>query len=959
MPLSVPQVWLTFGSIAHVLGAIASVAVALWLMRRRDRLGPATAAIIPALLLTAGWCIVFASTGHITAATSVAETLRNLAWLLVIYRLFASDGRHESLAPIRPVVFSLAFVELVTLTIGLSVDRIALEPEALEIAFDFLSMFRLLETVGVLVLVHNLYAGASGHSQASLRWPATGLAILWTFDLNLYTIAYLGNGWPLEIAASRGLAAIALSALIAIGASKNRNALRFRPSRAVTFQTFSLLVIGIYLVAMVAVAQWLSYAGGDFARLMEVGFLTVASAAALLLLPSKRLRGWLRVTLAKHFFQHRYDYREEWLRFTRTIGTGGSQALPLGERVVQSVADIAECPAGLLLAPDDAGSFTLAARWNWPEIEVPAEAMSPAAVLYFERNGYIADLDDVRAGTSAGFDVSLVPSWIKDHPRVWALIPLIHYERLVGVVVLARPPVPRKLDWEDFDLLRVVGQQLASYLAENSGQLALAEASRFDDFNRRIAFVMHDIKNLASQLSLLARNAELHAEKKEFRDDMLVTLRNSADKLNTLIARLSRYGTGGIERLDQVAAVDVARNVISHFSATGQAVLTECEELSVLADAESLEQVLVHLVQNGIDASPDGRPVFMALTADGLNARFEVVDSGSGMSPEFVRNKLFKPFVSTKQGGFGIGAFEARELVQAMHGRLEVESREGTWLALCRLHPARLCGWHLRKPEQFRSKGGIMTEAKPKLLVVEDDPGLQAQLKWAYEDFEVIVAEDRPSALAALRSEAPEVVTLDLGLPPDPDGTTEGFAVLDEIMALKPDTKVIVASGHGAHESALQAIAKGAYDFYQKPVDIDAIGLIVRRAFQLRELEEENRNLAAKAEKGDKVLGRLITAAPEMVRVAPYNRARGQYQRLGNAAGRKRNRQGIAGPRLARRERPQRRRFCRHQLRRDPGKPARIRIVRSRKGRIHRRREDHRGQDRASRRRHAFPRRSG
>ncbi len=156
----------------------------------------------------------------------------------------------------------------------------------------------------------------------------------------------------------------------------------------------------------------------------------------------------------------------------------------------------------------------------------------------------------------------------------------------------------------------------------------------------------------------------------------------------------------------------------------------------------------------------------------------------------------------------------------------------------------------------------------PKLLIVEDDPGLQAQLKWAYEDFDVIVAGDRAAALAALRSEEPPVVTLDLGLPPDPDGTSEGFAVLDEIMAVKPDTKVIVATGHGARESALQAIAKGAYDYYQKPVDIDTIGLIVRRAWQLHRLEEENRRLAAKGSKDDRVLGRLMTAAPEMIRVA-------------------------------------------------------------------------------------------
>lgn len=161
-----------------------------------------------------------------------------------------------------------------------------------------------------------------------------------------------------------------------------------------------------------------------------------------------------------------------------------------------------------------------------------------------------------------------------------------------------------------------------------------------------------------------------------------------------------------------------------------------------------------------------------------------------------------------------------------------------------------------------------MVDPRPKLLIVEDDEGLQAQLKWAYDDFEVIIAGDRASAIAALRAEEPPVVTLDLGLPPDPDGTSEGFAVLDEIIALKPDTKVIVASGHGARESALKAIERGAYDFYQKPVDIEQLGLIVRRALNLHRIEAENRALAERAGEGNRVLGGLITAAPEMVRVA-------------------------------------------------------------------------------------------
>ncbi|WP_431468932.1 PEP-CTERM-box response regulator transcription factor [Sphingosinithalassobacter sp. LHW66-3] len=159
-----------------------------------------------------------------------------------------------------------------------------------------------------------------------------------------------------------------------------------------------------------------------------------------------------------------------------------------------------------------------------------------------------------------------------------------------------------------------------------------------------------------------------------------------------------------------------------------------------------------------------------------------------------------------------------------------------------------------------------MTDPRPKLLIVEDDAGLQRQLRWAYDGYEVLVAGDRESAIAQLRAEEPPVVTLDLGLPPDPDGTSEGFATLETILSLKPDTKVIVASGHGAHESMLKAIALGAWDFYQKPIDIDALGLIVARAVHVHALEAENRRLSEKVEAGA-VLGGMITGSPEMLKV--------------------------------------------------------------------------------------------
>lgn len=676
--------WAGAGIAIHSAAAIVALAAAVWLAGRRAQFGPAGTATVCALFLTALWCVAAAATGAGSFIAHVGEMARNLAWLLVLFRLFASDGRHASLTPIRPVAVVLAVIE--TLQLVLDVRTLRADQAEADVVFHLAVLFRLLVSVGALVLVHNLYLGASSQSRLVLRWPALALAVLWGFDLNLYAIAYLTGGWPAELAALRGLSIMALAVLLVTGAARNREVLRFRPSRAVAFQTVSLMLIGVYLFIMFTGARWLSYVGGDFARLMELGFLVFAGALALLMVASGRLRGWLRVTIAKHLFQHRYDYRAEWLRFNRTIGHAGEQAgeqegmdpaQPFEERIVKAVADIAESPAGLLLLPDEGGDLSLAARWQWPAAEVPAVALSVEAAAFFERNGFIADLDDLRAGFGEHGEAAVIPSWLREEARAWALVPLLHYERLTGVVVLAAPPYPRKLDWEDFDLLRVVGQQLGSYLAEHAGQRALEEASRFDDFNRRIAFVMHDIKNLASQLSLLARNAELHADKPAFRDDMLLTLRNSADKLNALLARLSRYGGGAVQQLTRVDGQAVAAAVIERFRGVHPVAVAEVQACAVTANAESLEQVLVHLVQNAVDASSPASPVFVSLRSDGIHGCFEVADSGTGMSPDFIRSKLFRPFVSSKSGGFGIGAFEARELVRAMQGRLEVESRAG------------------------------------------------------------------------------------------------------------------------------------------------------------------------------------------------------------------------------------------------------------------------------------------
>jgi putative PEP-CTERM system histidine kinase len=675
-----PLTWIGFGYWAFLVAAFAFLMLTAWRWeRRRSEEKGAAGAEIAAFTLTAAWALTVAGTGATTLVAQAFETMRNLGWLTLALVLFSRDGRHTSVAPIRPVMAALVFVELLQFLLLILNLRYGGNAAAKAMIFQSAVLLRLLVATGALVLVHNLYAGAMAQQRVALRWTCIAMATVWGYDLNLYTIAYLAHAVPVELEAMRGLAQLGVAALLTIGAVRGRSALRFSPSRAVAFQSLSLLVIGAYMIVMVGAAQSLAWLGGNASQLAQLGFVFVTSVLVLAILPSGRVRGWIKVMLAKHFFQHRYDYRAEWLRFTRTIGRAGPQAASLHERVVQALADITDSSAGLLLVQAEGGEMVLAARWQWPTIDVPAEAIPAEMVGFFEKRGFIVDLDELRTGVDHQGERLAVPEWLVEEQAAWALVPLLHFDRLVGLVVLGRPSVARKLDWEDFDLLRVVGMQLASYLAENAGQSALLEASRFDEFNRRMAFVMHDIKNLASQLSLLSRNAEKHAENPDFRADMLITLRNSADKLNALLARLSRYGGSNAERVEAIDASEVIRAVAARYNAPGlvQVHVTHDAPCQVLANREVLEQVVLHLVQNAIDASPEGMAVFLQASVEGLYGSVEVIDTGCGMSAEFIRNRLFRPFVSTKAGGFGIGAYEAREMVRAMRGKLEVESREG------------------------------------------------------------------------------------------------------------------------------------------------------------------------------------------------------------------------------------------------------------------------------------------
>lgn len=670
----------------HLVAGTAYTALAVWLVHQYSGKNWPQLLLIAAMAMTAIWGYAATFLGPLSSVAQWSETTRNLAWLGFMFSLLRNSNGQQQRS-INLIYAALTFVLISQPIFDLLTVSMAAGTTGAANALQTSVLLRMIFGAGALVLVHNLYSVSAPETRWGISLPMAALAAMWTFDLNLYTISYLTSEISPELMSTRGTA-MALIAPVFVIANKRNSQWRLQLSRSVAFQSVSLLVIGAYLIMMVLLATAIEMIGGTYVRLAQVTLIIGMSVAALLILPSGPFKAWLNVILVKNFFQHRYDYRSEWMRFADTIGFPSPDAAPFYERVIKSLADIFESPGGLIFVPDDEGRLTLQARYNWSTAQVPANCVTSHTIPFFESTSHILAMDDMRAGKDARCDPRAVPHWLYEEDQAWAVVPLVHFGKLAGLAVLARPRLPRALDWEDLDMLRTVGRQLASYLAEASSQQALADNRQFEQFNRRFAFVMHDIKNLVSQLSILARNAEKHADNPEFQADMVDTLRSSVDKMNELLARLSQHNKA---RHNAPLPIDVSTVVMTavHNNRLVYPIETQLTpDLFAVADSTRLDTIIGHIVQNAVEASTDGTPVKITSRAQGTHVAISIVDTGSGMTESFIADQLFKPFVSTKTDGFGIGAYEARALAISMNGSLRVESRPGKGTMFTLLLPA-------------------------------------------------------------------------------------------------------------------------------------------------------------------------------------------------------------------------------------------------------------------------------
>lgn len=528
-----------------------------------------------------------------------------------------------------------------------------------------------------LLLLENLYRNANEDTRWATKHLCLGIAVIYGYDFFYFAEAVLFGRADTTLYAGRGFISAMMVPLIAVGILRARTwPLSIQLSRNVVFHSFVLVGSGLYLLAIAAVGLYTRRWEGDWATVLQIVFLVGAVAMLVVTFASNALRARVRLYISRNLFAQKYDYRETWLRFVQTLSSGDPKA-SLQNRLIHAVSNLMESTAaGLWVRSADAASLVPVASWNLGP-ELPTEPAGSPFGDWLEKSQELVELAET--ADASRYPGLQVPDWLRTLRRAWLVVPLIHRDQLQGFIVLGEPRSDRHLDWEDRELLQAIGRQAASYVAEEQSVNALADARQIEAFSRRFAFVAHDLKNIVGQLSLLLRNAERFKDNPQFRDDMLETVSHSVDRMSAMLQQLHAMSPEAASEaestplsalLEEIAAT--WRGAHANFSAD---LMPGIESLEV--PREQFRSVIDHLLQNAFDATQADGHVALRVRSEEDGVLIEVEDDGPGMDPEFVRQKLFRPFTSTRSNGFGLGAYQVREHVRSIGGRLDVRSAPG------------------------------------------------------------------------------------------------------------------------------------------------------------------------------------------------------------------------------------------------------------------------------------------
>jgi len=638
--------------------------------------------LVAAILITLLWALRAAMYAHSEAVMldwlyQLLEILRNVAWLAFLAALLEPLVR-ETWTRRWTLWFWIVLSGYAIVL--LAADLQPLWSSEYHLPVDIAILGHIGLAIAGLTLIEQLFRNTRPQRRWATKFLYLGLGLLFAYDFFLYADALLFKRLDPVIWEARGLVSAFAAPLIALAAARNPEwSMEVFVSRRVVLHSATIFGAGIYLLAMAGAGYYIKAYGGAWGATLQLSFLTGAGILLAALLFSGQLRARALVLMNKHFFDYKYDYREEWLKFIGTLSSG-DPGEPPRERVIRAVAEIVHSTGGSLWVRREPGGFTLVASYNnrhdRNEPAIRVEPVDSSLVRFLEKRQWVIELDEYWREPELYEDL-ILPDGLREARWVWLIVPLLLGERLQGFLVLAKARAPQQINWEDRDLLKTAGCQVASYVALLETNEALSEARQFEAFHRLSAYVVHDLKNIAAQLALLVANAARHGKNPEFVEDAFQTVANATERMNRLLAQLRKEPPTSVARsvaLKTAVRRAVAARTVQH--PAPKARFTADDEPWVQADPDRLVAVLEHLIQNAQEATGAEGKVEVTVYSEERMAVAAVRDDGCGMDESFIRERLFRPFTTTKgNAGMGIGVYESREFAYASGGELTVESQ--------------------------------------------------------------------------------------------------------------------------------------------------------------------------------------------------------------------------------------------------------------------------------------------
>jgi len=614
----------------------------------------------------AGWYVPSATVLHVT------EPLHLVVWIIFLHGLLNKSQKRIGL--IALLVYMLAAVMSFAPLVASYFP--ALFPEG-DVAPKYTFLGFVLLSVAGLFLIENLYRNTRPEQRWGIKFLCLGIGGMFAYEFFMYAQALLFNQLNMNLWAARGAVYMLVAPLIGVAVARNPDwSVDVFISRDAAAHTATLLFAGVYLLFMSAAGYYIKDFGGGWGVVLQTVFLFGSVVVLTALLFSGQLRARIKVFLGKHFFRHRYDYREQWLRFTDALSQCKQETLPY-ECVVRAISEVVDSSGGLLWLHRKDGSFEQVAHWGVSGGEKEVLPAGSNLAWFLEEREWVINLEEYQSAPDFYADLDL-PVWVTDLPRAWLIIPLLDQKRLLGFMVVTQPRASVPFNWELRDLLKTTACQAASHLAQLEAMQALAEARQFEGFHRLSAFVLHDIKNLIAQQSLLVDAAEEHKHKPEFIDDTVDIMQHSVTKMQRLMQLLKTGISGGKPVATNLVAI--ARSAVNNCAGGNPVPVFSCEqeEAWLTMDGDRMTSVLENLIQNAKDATTDDGKVTVTLECAADSVEILVEDDGCGMDAAFVRDRLFRPFDTTKgDTGMGIGAYECKEYISSLGGEIQVDSQPG------------------------------------------------------------------------------------------------------------------------------------------------------------------------------------------------------------------------------------------------------------------------------------------